>query len=351
MGTVPASELMVQVALAIGLASLVLAGGMVLRILAMRRRRLRRQARVDRFLEVWRPRVYEAALGEPPQALPPLAAEDDVTFLLLWNQVQEGLRGPPRAGLNKLARTVGARIIALRRLDDADPTARLLSLRTLGHFGQVEDFERVAGYLDDRSPPIALAAARALARLDPRRAADALWPRLLSRRDWSMAQVATTFQEVEAARIGEALLQALPTLSPPDLQRLLPLVSLLDDARADVVVATLLATAQDPDNLAGALRHARSPALLDDVVRLARHPEWPVRTQAAAALGRLGDPSNRRLLIELLSDPQWWVRYRAAQALAAGRFGSREALGALSEVLPDRFARDMLAHVLAEGAR
>ena len=151
MGSAPDPELLVRVALAIGLTSLVLAAGTVLQILAMRRRRLRRQARVDRFLEVWRPRVYEAALGEPPRALPPLAAEDDVTFLLLWNQVQEGLRGPPRTGLNQLARMVGARVIALRRLDAADPTARLLALRTLGYFGELEDFWRVAAYLDDRS--------------------------------------------------------------------------------------------------------------------------------------------------------------------------------------------------------
>jgi len=350
-GSAPDPELLVRVALAIGLTSLVLAAGTVLQILAMRRRRLRRQARVDRFLEVWRPRVYEAALGEPPRVLPPLAAEDDVTFLLLWNQVQEGLRGPPRAGLNQLARMVGARVIALRRLDAADPTARLLALRTLGHFGELEDFWRVAAYLDDRSVPIGLAAARALAHIDPARAADVIWPRLLLRRDWPMAQVASMLREVHATAIGAALVRSLPDLAPPELQRLLPLVALMDDARADVVVSTLLATSEDPDNLAGALRHARSPALLDDVIRLAAHPAWPVRTQAAAALGRLGGPPQRALLTRLLGDRQWWVRYRAAQALLAGRFGGREEVAALAGGLTDRFARDMLAHALAEGDR
>lgn len=128
-------------------------------------------------------------------------------------------------------------------------------------------------------------------------------------------------------------------------------MALLDDVRADVVVSTLLATSQDPDNLAGALRQARSPALLHEVVRLARHPDWPVRTQAAAALGRLGGPAQRDLLVEMLSDPQWWVRYRAGQALVGGRFGDREEVASLGIVLADRFARDMVAHVLAEGIR
>jgi HEAT repeat protein len=126
-------------------------------------------------------------------------------------------------------------------------------------------------------------------------------------------------------------------------------VVLLDEVRAGVVVSTLLATSQDPDNLTAALRHARSPALLPDVVRLARHPAWPVRTQAATALGRLGGAEERGLLLDLLSDPQWWVRYRAAQALFAGRMGTRDELAALAGGLGDRFARDIVAQVLAEG--
>jgi HEAT repeat protein len=195
-----------------------------------------------------------------------------------------------------------------------------------------------------------LSAARALAHIDPVRAVDVVWPRLLARQDWPVPQVATMLREADGARVGDALLRSLPELPPAGRRRLLPLVALLDEARAGEAVRALLSTAEDQDSLAVALQLARSPALVPEAVRLATHPAWPVRTQAASALGRLGGPSERPCLVGLLSDPEWWVRYRAAQALRAERFGGPAALAALAPGLSDRFARDMIAHVLAEGA-
>jgi len=350
LGSASASDLLVRIALVTGLVAMALAAAIALQVLRLRRDRLRRQARAERFLAAWRPRVYDAALGAVPADLPPLSAEDDQTFLLLWNQVQDGLRGPPRAGLNALARRVGARTIALRRLGARGPAARLVALRTLGHFGEAEDFETVRVFLGERSPVMCLAAARALAHIDPVRAVEVVWPRLVARQDWPVAQVATMLREADGALVGDALLRSLPALAPADRRRLLPLVALLDEVRAGQAVASLLSTAEDQDSLAVALQHLRAPALLPEVVRLAAHPAWPVRTQAASALGRLGGPAERPCLVGLLSDPEWWVRYRAAQALRAGRFGGAAGLAALAPGLTDRFARDMVAHVLAEGA-
>lgn len=73
-----------------------------------------------------------------------------------------------------------------------------------------------------------------------------------------------------------------------------------------------------------------------------------VRTQAAAALGRVGTPEDRPALFALLRDPTWWVRYRAAQALTSGRFGAPGEIAAEADQLGDRFAREMFQHALAE---
>lgn len=336
-----------DVALGAGLVSVALTVGLALQLLWMRRVRIRRERRAERFLEAWRPLVFGAALGEAVSP-PPLAVSDEATFLLLWNQVQGGLRGPPRAGLNHLARAVGGRALALRRLRQGDALDRILALRTLGYLGEPADFDRVLAFLDDRRTSLCLAAARALAHIDPRRATDAIWARIRSRPDWPLAQLATALREADTSRLAKALADAARDLPAPELHRLLPLVALLDDRSADAIASTALSSAADPETLAAALRHVRGAALLPRVKDLARHQAWPVRTQAAAALGRIGWGGERPTLVRMLSDPQWWVRYRAAQALLSGRFGGREEIAALARGLEDRFARDIVAHVLAE---
>lgn len=347
MGFASGSDPLVQVALGAGLVSAALASLLVLQLLWMRRVRIRRERRAERFLELWRPLVFGAALGEEVGP-PPLAVADEQTFLLLWNQVQGGLRGPPRAGLNQLARAVGGRAVALRRLRGGGAMDRVLALRTLGHLGEPEDFDRVLAFLDERRAPVCLAAARALAHIDPRRATEAIWARIRSRPDWPLAQLATVLREADASRLAQALADAARDLTAPELPRLLPLVALLDGPSADAIASAVLSRAGDPEILAGALRHVHGPALLPRVAPFARHEAWPVRTQAAAALGRIGGAGERPTLVRMLSDPEWWVRYRAAQALLSGRFGAREEIAALAPGLGDRFARDILAHVLAE---
>jgi HEAT repeat protein len=83
---------------------------------------------------------------------------------------------------------------------------------------------------------------------------------------------------------------------------------------------------------------------------LAAHPQWIVRVQAAAALGRLGGEEDAQRLQTMLGDPEWWVRYRAGLALVQLPFVSRQSLTALCAQLGDRFAADMLRQVLAETA-
>jgi hypothetical protein len=348
-GSAAGTDRFVQVAVTAGLVAMALTAALGLQIMWLRYAKLRRDRRAARCLTTWRPILYAAALGEGP-ATPPLAAADESTFLLLWNQLQDGLRGPSRSGLNAVARAVDARAMALRRLARGSTLDRLLALRTLGYLGQAEDFARLLGFLDERRLPLCLAAARALVHVDPARGTDLLWARLRERPDWPVAQVAAVLRDADPARLASRFIDTAPALSPQELQRLLPLLTLLDDASADVVVSNLLAGSDDPESLAGALKHVRSPSLLLHVVHLSRHPAWPVRVQAAAALGRMGSRGERDLLVRLLGDPQWWVRYRAAQSLLGGRFGGREELAALGESLPDRFARDIVSHVLAEGA-
>ncbi len=342
------ADLLVRTAMVTGLASLALTALLALQVAWLRTAKQRRSARRRRFADRWRPLLYEAALGDAP-SLPPLEPADEKDFLLLWSQLQDGLRGATsRAGLNRVAHAVDAHRAALRALQRGAPRDRLLALRILGYLGEAEDLARVLPFLDHRSPPMSLAAARALVHIDPARATPEIWRHLQARADWPVAQVAAVLGEGDLRWLGQALASAVPVLAPPELIRLLPLLSLLDDATASAVVGILLDPGRDPELLCAALKQARGPGLAHRVALLCRHAGWPVRTQAAAALGRLGEPGHRRALVELLGDRQWWVRYRAAQALLSGRFGGADEVEVLARGLGDPYALDILHHVRAE---
>ena len=66
---------------------------------------------------------------------------------------------------------------------------------------------------------------------------------------------------------------------------------------------------------------------------LMEHPAWAVRTQAALALGEIGDPRALECLCAALRDESQWVRWRAAGAL--NRLGDPEAALPLCGALKD----------------
>ena len=343
-----ASDRFVAVAWAVGLLAFGAAAGLTLQVLVLRGRRARRERRRERVFATWRPLMFEYVLGEAP-GLPPLPEGDEESFLILWNQLQDGLRGEPRRELNRLAEAVGARDMARRRLQRGDALGRLLGLRTLGYVGRPSEYHEVVRHLDDRRPYVCLAAAGALAHIDAGRAPDDLLPRLASRLDWPVSQFATVLRETEAVPLAARFRRMLPQLSSAELVRLLPLATILEEAAAEEILADLLASCDEAEVLSAALKRARGPRLRQHVRRACGHAAWPVRAQAAAALGRIGVPADRDVLVPLLGDAQWWVRYRAAQALVSGPFGSPAEIAGLAAGLGDRFARDIVQHALAEG--
>lgn len=347
MGFAAASEPVVRFAWATGLLSVALSAALVLQVLRMRRRLARRERRREAVVAAWRPVLFEVVAGGSPP-LPSLAPDDEDAFLLLWLQLQDAIRGAPLGRLAAAGEAVGARALAQRRIRGSDAVGRILALRALGYLRHPEDRGEVLRWLDDPRAYVSLAAARALVHLDPEGAPDELLPRLAARADWPVPLFASVLEETSRSRLSARFRTLCRELPAPLLVRVLPLASLVDAAVVDELLAGLLDPEGDPEALAAALRHVRDPALLPTVRRAALHDRWSVRVQAAAALGRVGEPSDCELLLQLTRDREWWVRYRAAQSLAAGSFAAPEEIVARAADLRDRFARDMVQQVLAE---
>jgi HEAT repeat protein len=343
------SELELHIALAVGAITVLLSVGLVLQVLAMRLRGVRRARRSAVVQARWRPILARAALGDSlEEPLPALPRSERADVLMVWNQLQDGLRGSAHAGLNRLAERLGFHADACRWADRGGLAQRALGLATLGHLGRDEDRARLLAAMADARSPVSLAAARALLQIDARASAPAVLEQYLERPDWAAAKLGTLLREAGADAVTPALTALLPGLDGEAQLRLLPLMRFAESSQAALALHRLVDRSNDPRVLSAALRQLHGPHALPRVRALAGHGDALVRSAAALALGRSGATADRALLLALLGDRDWWVRYRAGQALLALPGMDASALAALRAGLADRYARDMLEHVCAE---
>jgi HEAT repeat protein len=318
-------------------------------IIVMRQIVLHRERVHARALAFWKT-VLAPAAGSEVAAIPPLPDRDLSGFLEAWNEVHEPLRGETTPHLARVAGEVGLEQRLYRRLTHRSFHTRLVAIIALGHVRNIESFRHVEGFIDDKNPIVSLCAARALMQIDPPRAVSKFVPQIVRRSDWSQGSIASILSEVGADNVtrelSEATLQANAEIAP----RLIRfLASVNPDAAAPIIRNTLLSSA-DERLISTCLQVMSKREDLDCVRPLLAHPRWHVRMQAAVTLGRLGVPGDEQRLIAILSDEQWWVRYRAAQALTHLSFITREDMLRIERAQTDKYAKDIIEHVLAEQA-
>lgn len=339
----------------ISIALLVVMLLLLLQIARLRIGLIARTAREQRFMEVWRPLLVAAIDGEK-DALPPLAAGDEIFFLKLWNHLQESLRGKAKTRLNILALRCGMMQQAYALLDKQDLRSQLLALTTLGHLEDRTAWGSILPLAQQPDPLLSLAAARALFQIDADSALRDLRQSLLEREDWPAAQLAIMIQEANSESVFTELLGiATPlanTTDPAELAGLKRVLHLLEVAPPQQVISairSILAVTTNDEVIAQCLKYLRDPRDLPAVRGYLDHPGWVVRLQAAHTLGRIGTADDIQRLATLLGDPVWWVRYRTAQALLELTHGDLQVLSEMRAHLADRYARDMLEMVMTEG--
>jgi HEAT repeat protein len=301
---------------------------------------------------VWLP-ILVAGDGDAPSTLPALRSGDVISFLTLWNQLQESFTGDITRHLNEVARQVGADAHARRMLEQHSLRRRLLAVSTLGHLADRNDHDcwnALVRLTSDTDGLLSFAAARALTRIDAVAALPVILPHLSQRDDWSRNYVLAMLTDLGGDVVSRPLTEAALTAPIEQAHRLLQYFSVAQIADAVPAVRALIHKAQtrNIECLAACLRVFADVDDLDTVREYLHHPAWQVRVQAVNVLGRLGSAGDYALLVPLLSDSEWWVRYRAAKALCALPNVEISRIKGLSEKHDDAFARDMLVHVLAE---
>lgn len=317
--------------------------GLTALLLAFRARHRRLERRREVLRKSWEPTILAVIRGDvSPGAFPEKVEEGDrraaIRLLVRFAERMEGdapegrresepvepsSEGPrmDASELERLRRLAAPFIdVVLPDLADRFPEIRARAVHTLTLLGSAEHLPAVRAMLHDRSPLVAVTAARALSRLgDPELTAEILgcvdeW------RSWN-----------------ERYLGSILASSNPENLALLRSVLLDPEApawRVTVAAYALLLSEDIPaaDTAAEVLRsgrfQGREPvaALLRLLPRAGRREHEPVlchylessdeaiRSQAVRALGRLaGDPEER--LVAAAADPSPWVAFSAVRTL------------------------------------
>ena len=338
---------------------------LLLLVLLMRARLIMRERRWQRFLSVWQP-ILMGSIEIATSNVPRLAHRDLPNFLLLWNHLHESLLDESKDHLNQIAYALSINEVALRMLGRRNLRDRLLAVITLGQLREPAAWNSLLTIAHGHPPLLSVTAARSLVMIDPGKAIPELLPLLASRGDWPPPRVADTLQTAGADVISDPIARAAIAASASALDqaenpvgedearplrnaaRLVRYLNLAYNVSAVPAARTIARSSHNPEVLAACLRLLNSAEDLEIVRRCLAHEAWPVRVQAAAAMGRIGEDQDAPGLIGLLSDKQWWVRYRAAQALARLPSMTVHRLKAIQTSQANPFARDMLAQILAE---
>lgn len=317
-------------------------------ILLMRLSLILRTRRQARCLATWEPILLEATETGPPAVLPRLAGADLMTFLNVWNHLQESVIGAASEGLNDVAQRVGIPAFAARRLRKGNLRERLTAIVTLGQLRERSVWAPLCTYSREADVSLSMAAARALVHIDPPAAVKHLMPLVLSRADWPAARVATLLVALGPDLVSEPLAAAALAAPPEHAPRLIRYLDVIHAETAIPAVRRILRLTDDLEVVTACLRILEDPEDLEIVRSYCEDPRWEVRVQAASALGRIGVPADVPILRRLVSDSEWWVRHRAAQALVAILASDPATLAELEATHYNEFARNALTQARAE---
>lgn len=320
-------------------------------IVVMRLILSRTEKRSEKFFALWRPLLTKLMFEPLPARLPRLRPGDTLLFLGLWNHLHEVLRGDATARLNAVAERLKLPEVARQFVGLRSPRRRILGLLALGNLRDAASWPAYVASVREENTALSMAGLRALLFTDAKRALPLVIPLLAGRTDWSLVRVAQYLKEAGPEVVARPLAEAARVMPGAQAQRLLKYLPTVATPASDAVVRRIAAQSEDSGVLAACLAMLKAPqdrALLD---RCLAHETWFVRVAAIRSLAQIGDPADEAALVARLGDPEWWVRYRAGQAIAQLKGNDPGALKALMDSLEDRYARDILSHVLGELAR
>ena len=320
---------------------------MAFMVLIVRVINISRMKSEGRLMDKWEPLLIRTMAGEPA-TLPRVKRWESKTLLNLWNNYHDIQLGESVADLNRFAEITGLDTVAWRMLHHGNMKNQLAAIVALGNLRLRRAWPKLRVLAENDHPILSLAAARAMAKIEPKKAVVSLIPMVVKRTDWPDGIVINILfqmgKDVISAPLAKAVLKAPAERAP----RLIGFFTAANYETIKHVIYRTLAVTPDDQVISACLKVIKDADNLDMVRKHLSHPTWFVRVQAVKLLGKTGMWEDEQRLINMLADQNWWVRYRTAQTLAAMPSMGKIKLTRIIEGHWDRYAKDIVKHVMAE---
>jgi len=317
----------------------------------LRERHAARERRRARLAERWQePLLLAVADPEGGADFSTLVDQKNrLRFVGFVLEYARRVRGDERLVLRRLA--LPYLELVAERASSPKEEVRARAVQTLGTLGQPDYALRVVEALDDRSPLVAMVAARALAREETPEHAPAVLARLEQFKAWDRRFLASMLAAM-GSDVADTLRHGLgdPVAAPWTRAVLAEACTLQGDFEAADTAARVLEESDDRELRASALRLLAGvgrPEHAPIVRKLCRSEDPVLRAQALRALGTVGNSDDVPFLMGAMYDAFAWGALHAARAAKSS--GGADALVRLAETSD---ARAILARqVLAEDSR
>ncbi|MDF2614529.1 MAG: heat repeat protein [Clostridia bacterium] len=310
---------------------------------------IRKQKRDERLLEEWRSILLKNLYGVPAP-FKNIPKKNISLFLILWNNLQDILKGPEKEQLSQLARSLHINHIALTMLSSRKLSKRLLAISVLGNLREKKAWSRLHEFAKSENMTLAITAIHALAKIDPEKSVTIVISFMVHRQDWPNYRLVVILSEIGAGRFSNPLaneIRLLPSLKQP---RLLNMMNFGDGKVVLPLVKQLLAATHNNEVISSCLNllsifgdHRDVPI----VKAYLNHKEAFIRMWGVKTLASIGNESDLLALERCLSDRDWWVRYRAAEAIKLLPTTTDEKILEIRSRQSDRFAIDILNYVIS----
>lgn len=285
-----------------------------------------REERQQALRARWEPAVVQHLVAGTPAAEvhKQVATDQGLQFVAILIRFARRLAGEERDLISQLATP---HLPAVEeRARSRSPAIRARAVQTLGELGWPEYAPTVVAALDDRSPMVAMVAARMLCRPQAARHANEVVRRLDRFSTWTPMLLASMLANA-GPEIATELRAALTDGSRPPHVRTSAAEALrqLNDFDSADLAVDVLHSETDREVLAATLRLVGTvgrSAHIASVASFMDSADFVIRVATADALAGLGGPNELQALRRMvLSDPSQWVALRAARSLlTAGWF-------------------------------
>lgn len=326
---------------------------LVLYVIYLRGAQILSEGRRKYLMEKWEPLLLDYMNGS-------LSLEDAVREMgfrdydLLGEiliEYSQDIMGQALERMVVLWRRLGFDVYSMERLKSRSAWRRAYGVTMLGIMRDIRAVPILIELLNDTSPVVTFAAARAIARIGVKRELSKILDIVATSKSWSEDQFAEIILNF-GPDIADDLARLCEDPKVP-LNRLGFIIDVLGFLRfqpAYPVLAKLAEKGEKEIRIRSikALGEIALPECFQFLLGLLRDENWEVRSQVAKAAGKLGHERAIPKLLAVLDDEVWWVRFNAAVALAKLGDKGISALRHTAHHAKSRRARKVAQHVLEQ---